>query len=49
MRVLTREPAQKFGENPYHLSVAGNRATPRDGSGAPAYADDWRFLLGSPR
>jgi hypothetical protein len=46
IRVLTSEPSRAVGDNPYHLSVVANGTTPRDGSGSPSYADDWRFLLG---
>jgi acetyl esterase/lipase len=48
-RVFDLEPARKTGENPYHLSMVGNLATPRDPSGAPAYADNWTFLIGTSR
>lgn len=47
VRVFKLEPARVVGPNPYHLSMVGNRVTPRDQSDAPAYADDWRFLIGS--
>jgi hypothetical protein len=47
IRKLSLEPARMFGENPYHLSVIGNGTMPRDGKGAPAYRDDWQFLLGT--
>ena len=46
VRELTLEPGRFYGPNPYHLSVVVNGLMPRDGSGAPSYADDWRFLLG---
>jgi len=29
------------------VSMVGNRVTPRDGLDAPAYAEEWRFLVGS--
>jgi hypothetical protein len=48
MRVLTLEPALRLGNNPYHLSVVVNRATPRNEKGVASYEDDWRFLLQSP-
>jgi hypothetical protein len=47
IRLLTAEPSRRTGENPYHLSVVSDFATPHDAEGAPAYADDWRFLLGA--
>jgi pimeloyl-ACP methyl ester carboxylesterase len=46
-RVLKLEPAFVTGPNPYHLSIVGNRTTPRDAAGLPAYANDWRFLVGT--
>src|SRR5579862_3054632 len=46
IRVFTLEPRVKNGANPYHLSMVGG-ATPRDANGAPAYADQWRFLVGT--
>lgn len=49
VRVLSLEPGRFVGKNPYHLSVVGDGTTPRDPSGSPSYAGDWRFLLGSPR
>jgi hypothetical protein len=49
IRVFTLEPARKTGDNPYHASELGNLGTPRDRSGAPAYAEDWRFLAGRSR
>lgn len=49
VRVLALEPARSFGKDPYHLSVVGDASTPRDSSGSPSYAEDWRFLLGSSR
>ena len=48
IRVFTLEPSRVVGENPYHLSMVGNGTTPRN-NGAPAYADDWRFLIGTSR
>ena len=47
VRVFKLEPAISAGQNPYHLSMVGNRATPRDAAGAPAYADEWKFLMGT--
>jgi dienelactone hydrolase len=47
VRVFRLEPAHLMGPNPYHVSMVGNRVTPRDGVGAPAYAEAWRFLVGS--
>jgi predicted esterase len=49
VRVFTLEPSRKIGGNPYHLSMVGNGTTPRDAAGAPAYASEWRFLVGSSR
>lgn len=49
VRVLSLEPGRFVGSNPYHRSVVGDGSTPRDPSGSPSYAGDWRFLLGSPR
>jgi hypothetical protein len=49
IRVFTLEASRVVGDNPYHLSVVGNGTTPREGDGAPSYADDWRFLLGPSR
>jgi acetyl esterase/lipase len=46
VRVFTLEPAAALSANPYHPSVVGNGATPRAADGTPAYADEWRFLLG---
>jgi hypothetical protein len=48
IRVFTLEPSRVVGENPYHLSMVGNGTTPRKDD-APAYADDWRFLIGTAR
>lgn len=45
VRVFAREPRVKAGANPYHVSLVGNRATPLDADGRPAYLEDWRFLL----
>jgi hypothetical protein len=47
IRVFKLEPAFVTGPNPYHLSMVGNRTTPRDSAGFPAYANDWRFLVGT--
>jgi hypothetical protein len=49
VRVFALEPLRKTGENPYHLSMLGNLTTPRDGGGTPAYAEDWKFLVGQSR
>lgn len=43
IRVFTLEPAAGAA---YHPSVVGNGGTPRAVDGAPAYLDEWRFLLG---
>jgi predicted esterase len=48
IRVFAVAPARAVGANPYHLSMVGNGATPRDAQGAPAYAGEWRFLVGTP-
>jgi pimeloyl-ACP methyl ester carboxylesterase len=49
IRVFTRDPSRMMGLNPYHLSMVGNGTTPRGSDGSPAYADDWRFLVGTSR
>jgi pimeloyl-ACP methyl ester carboxylesterase len=49
IRVFKLEPKRVIGPNPYHLSMVGNLATPRDAQDAPAYAGEWRFLIGSPK
>jgi acetyl esterase/lipase len=49
IRVFTREPDRKSGDNPYHISVLSNFATPHLSGGAAAYADDWKFLAGHSR
>jgi pimeloyl-ACP methyl ester carboxylesterase len=49
IRVFTLEPGRVVGPNPYHLSMVGNGATPRGTDGAPLYAEEWRFLLGTSR
>jgi pimeloyl-ACP methyl ester carboxylesterase len=46
IRVFAMEPARWIGDNPYHLSVVVNAATPRASNGTPSYSEDWRFLLG---
>jgi dienelactone hydrolase len=46
VHVFKLEPARVSGPNPYHLSMVGNGATPKE-NGAPAYADEWRFLVGT--
>jgi predicted esterase len=46
IRVFTLEPAAARSANPYHPSVVGNGATPRNADGTPAYLGEWRFLLG---
>jgi predicted esterase len=46
IRMFTLEPGLRTGLNPYHLSMLGSATTPRDRNGSPAYADDWRFLVG---
>lgn len=47
VRVFKLEPPRLVGPNPYHVSMVGNRVTPRDAQGAPAYAEEWKFLVGS--
>jgi pimeloyl-ACP methyl ester carboxylesterase len=47
VRVFKLEPTRLVGQNPYHLSMVGNRVTPRDAMNAPAYAEEWKFLVGS--
>jgi pimeloyl-ACP methyl ester carboxylesterase len=47
VRVFKLEPTRLLGQNPYHLSMVGNRVTPRDQHDAPAYAEEWQFLVGS--
>ena len=49
IRVFTLAPFRMMGPNPYHLSMVGNGTTPRATDGTPAYADDWRFLIGPSR
>jgi hypothetical protein len=49
VHVFTLEPARKVSDNPYHPSVVGNAATPRKPDGTPAYADEWRAMLGDVR
>jgi predicted esterase len=44
--VFTLEPAVAGGANPYHASVVANGATPRQPDGTPAYAAQWRAMLG---
>ena len=49
VHVLTLEPARRVSANPYHPSGVGNAATPRKPDGTPAYADEWRAMLGDVR
>lgn len=49
IRVFTRAPSRMVGPNPYHLSMLGNGTTARNQDGSAAYADDWRFLIGTSR
>jgi hypothetical protein len=49
IRVFKLEPKRVMGANPYHLSMVGNLTTPRDANDAPAFAGEWRFLIGSPK
>lgn len=46
IHVFTLEPARRVSDNPFHPSVVGNAATPRAADGTPAYADEWRAMLG---
>jgi pimeloyl-ACP methyl ester carboxylesterase len=46
VRGLKLRPAREGFGDPYHGSVVGDWVTPRGKDGSPAYADDWRFLLG---
>lgn len=43
--VFDKEPNQRLGSNPYHVSLVGNGATPLDSNGVPAYAQEWSRLL----
>jgi hypothetical protein len=45
VRVFTLEPAAGASAA-YHPSGVGNSATPRQADGAPAYLEEWKFLLG---
>ena len=47
VRAFKLEPTRLVGPNPYHISMVGNRVTPRDAQDAPAYAEEWKFLVGS--
>lgn len=49
VHVLTLEPARRVSDNPYHISVVGNAATPRGPDGKPAYVEEWRAMLGDMR
>jgi dienelactone hydrolase len=50
IRRFTLEPAMARGVRAaYHPSGVANGATPRLPDGTPAYADDWRFLVGDVR
>jgi hypothetical protein len=53
VRMLTLAPNPEFKPSPgvdaYHGSMVSARSTPRDAQGAPAYAADWAFLLGTAR
>jgi predicted esterase len=46
IHVFTLEPARRVSANPFHPSVVGNAATPRNADGTPAYAPEWRAMLG---
>lgn len=46
IHVFSLEPARRVSANPYHPSVVGNAATPRAADGTPAYANEWRAMLG---
>lgn len=50
IRKFTLEPAMARGvRTAYHPSGVANGATPRLPDGTPAYASDWRFLVGDVR
>ena len=49
IHVFTLDPARRVSDNPFHPSVVGNAATPRKPDGTPAYADEWRAMLGDVR
>lgn len=49
IHVFTLAPARRVSDNPFHPSVVGNIATPRKPDGSPAYADEWRAMLGDAR
>jgi acetyl esterase/lipase len=49
IHAFTLEPARRVSDNPFHPSVVGNVATPRKPDGTPAYADEWRAMLGDAR
>lgn len=49
VHVFTLDPARRVSANPFHPSVVGNAATPRLSDGTPAYADEWRAMLGDVR
>jgi len=53
IRVLTLEPVRQpntpANVDVYHGSMIAERSTPRDANGAPAYAADWAFMLGTPK
>jgi predicted esterase len=46
IHAFSLEPAATVSANPYHPSVVGNGATPKSPDGTPAYADEWRAMLG---
>jgi hypothetical protein len=46
IHVFTLPPARAVSGNPNHPSVVGNAATPRLADGSPAYAAEWRAMLG---
>jgi hypothetical protein len=49
IRVFTLAPSRMIGPNSYHLSMLGNGAIPRAPDCTPAYADEWRFPIGTSR
>ena len=49
IHVFTLEPAAILSQNPNHLSVVTNGATPRKADGTPAYLEEWRAMLGDMR
>ena len=46
IRVFTLPSPAQNSPNPQHASVVANGATPKLADGTPAYAADWKFLIG---